>query len=147
MIIAETSNGIPKRPTNGLSKGAVNKVAYSVTRGTRGALNLLLKLAKAHLSEESLQFLLNNDVVFQTSKPELPAFPCPLKQTEAIAALKAVEASVAASIANLRYGAKQRRLVVDVDSSSCFLFSTYLATVAGTYLLFLAYGCFLSDLT
>ncbi len=58
-------------------------------------------------------------------------FPCPLKELEAVAALKALEACLAAAIADQRYGREQRHIEVDMDRAACFLMSAYLCTVDG----------------
>lgn len=57
--------------------------------------------------------------------------PCPFKETEATSALKAVEACVAAAIADLRFSSKRRKIDVDTERATCFLFSAYLSTVDG----------------
>lgn len=102
---------------------------YSMLQECGKALDLLLQLAKDQLPEESRKAALTTS--FQTKNSGTPYFPCPMKQTEAIAALKAVEAGVASSIANIRYGEKARQILVDLERASCFLFSTYLVTLAG----------------
>ena len=58
-------------------------------------------------------------------------FPCPLKELEAVAAIKALEACAAAAIADLRYGKTPRLIEVDVDKTACFLMSAYISTVGG----------------
>jgi hypothetical protein len=102
---------------------------YSMQRESRKALSLLLGLTKAQIPPECRKLIL--DVAFSTLNAGTPYFPCPLKQTEAISALKAVETGIAAAIANFRFGQRPRRMTVDLDRASCFLFSAYLATVAG----------------
>jgi hypothetical protein len=54
-----------------------------------------------------------------------------LKENEATGALKAVEAGIASAIADLALGKQERRATVDLERASCFLFSTYLATIGG----------------
>lgn len=98
--------------------------------GTRAALNHLLIRARAHLPAECLPHLARAH--FSTANTGTPYFPSPLKQTEAISALKAVEAAVAASIADLgNASVHERKINVDLERASAFLFSTYLATVGG----------------
>lgn len=97
--------------------------------GTRVALEQLLTKAKDHLPAECLPHISNLD--FSTANTGSPYFPSPLKQTEAISALKAVEAGVAATIADLKDGPKDRHINVDLERATAFLFSTYLATVGG----------------
>jgi hypothetical protein len=97
--------------------------------GTHSALQQLLHNAEGQLPAESLSHI--NRVQFSTANTGTPYFPSPLKQTEAISALKAVEAGVASSIADLRDGPKSRSINVDLERATAFLFSTYLATVGG----------------
>jgi hypothetical protein len=97
--------------------------------GTRSALRQLLSKAEGQLPPESLSHITR--VNFSTANTGSPYFPCPLKQTEAISALKAVEAGVASSIADLKDGSTVRSVNVDMERATAFLFSTYLATVGG----------------
>jgi len=102
---------------------------YSLLDGTRSALKHLLNRAEPQLPEECLPHI--GRVGFSTANTGSPYFPSSLKQTEAITALKAVEAGVAASIADLANQPQQRKINVDLERASAFLFSTYLATVGG----------------
>jgi hypothetical protein len=102
---------------------------YSLLDGTRSALKHLLDRVKAQLPQECLPYI--DRVGFSTANTGSPYFPSSLKQTEAITALKAVEAGVAASIADLANESQQRKINVDLERASAFLFSTYLATVGG----------------
>ncbi|KAI4954470.1 hypothetical protein J4E91_002183 [Alternaria rosae] len=103
--------------------------ANTLLVGTTAALEQLLTKAKDNLPEESLPHIAN--VKFSTANTGSPYFPSPLKQTEAISALKAVEAGVASAIANLQDAQKPRGIAVDLERATAFLFSTYLATVGG----------------
>jgi hypothetical protein len=103
--------------------------ANALLAGTRAALRLLLAKAEGQLPEESLPHITSVD--FSTANTGSPYFPSPLKQTEAISALKAVEAGVASSIADLKDGSTGRSINVDLERATAFLFSTYLATVGG----------------
>jgi hypothetical protein len=58
-------------------------------------------------------------------------FPIPFKETETASALKAVEGSVACALADLKYGPKARKVTVDLEKATCFLFQAYLATIDG----------------
>jgi len=111
--------------TNGTSTSR----RYSMRKETRRALRKLLQLAKGQIPLECRQLIA--DVSFTSSNAGVPTFPCPLKETEAAGALKAIEGGIAAAIANLRYGARARNITVDLERTSCFLFSTYVATVGG----------------
>ena len=102
---------------------------YNLLDGTKAALEQLLAKAKDNLPQEALPHI--SRIQFSTANTGSPYFPSPFKQTEAISALKAVEAGVAASIADLKDGSTPRQIDVDLERATAFLFSTYLATVGG----------------
>jgi len=113
------------KPTNG-----TNDPGYSMYEETRKALETLLSLAESQIPSECVDLI--KDVEFMTANTGSPYFPCPFKETEAQSALKAVEAGIAASIANVRYERQQKRKSkVDLERASCFLFSSYIVTVDG----------------
>lgn len=116
--------GIENHVTNG-----TENAAYTLLEGTRIALEHLLARSRSQLPEECLPNIAR--VNFTTANTGSPYFPSPLKQTEAISALKAVEAGVATTIAHLQDGSTERRITVDLERASAFLFSTYLTTVGG----------------
>lgn len=68
-----------------------------------------------------------------TGTRDRPYFPIPFKETELSAALKAVEGCVASSLADERFGNETagRRIVVDQEKTTAFLFQAYLARVGG----------------
>jgi len=102
---------------------------YSMLAETQKALEKLVQVAGSQLPSECKELLASAE--FRTSNTGTPDFPCPFKETEAAGALKAVEAAVATAIANVRLGHQKRKIVVDLERASCFLFSTYVATVGG----------------
>ncbi|TID24464.1 alpha-methylacyl-CoA racemase [Venturia nashicola] len=102
---------------------------YSMLGETRSALKILLQVAKSQIPPECVPLV--KGVQFATENTGTPVFPCPFKETEATGALKAVEAGIASAIARLFWGEEEKRAVVDLERASCFLFSTYLATVGG----------------
>lgn len=113
---------------NGISGRNMKTQEYSVRDGAKRALEALSR--KAELPSEILEHL--KDVVFtSTTKGDCLYFPCPFKETEAASALKAVEASAVAAIADLRYGEKRRKIEVNLEKTAAFLFSTYIATIGG----------------
>lgn len=72
-----------------------------------------------------------NDINFNSDVDEV-YFPIPFKETETTAALKAIEASVVAEIAALRYGDDlSRNISINLERVACFMLSSYLATVDG----------------
>ncbi|KAH0530224.1 hypothetical protein TsFJ059_004875 [Trichoderma semiorbis] len=62
-----------------------------------------------------------------------PYFPIPFKETETTAALKAIEASVASLLADTRQEGQvpERRILIDLEKTTAFLFQAYLARVGG----------------
>ncbi|KAL7786124.1 CoA-transferase family III domain-containing protein [Trichoderma afarasin] len=62
-----------------------------------------------------------------------PYFPIPFKETETTAALKGIEASVATLLADTRQDGQvpERKIVVDLEKTTAFLFQAYLARVGG----------------
>ncbi|KAF3056860.1 Succinyl-CoA--L-malate CoA-transferase beta subunit [Trichoderma lentiforme] len=62
-----------------------------------------------------------------------PYFPIPFKETETTAALKGIEASVATLLADTRQNGQvpERKIVVDLEKTTAFLFQAYLARVGG----------------
>ena len=73
------------------------------------------------------------DAVSFNSPHDLVYFPIPFKETETLAALKGVEGSVAAAIADLRYGpaAKKRNVKVNLERATAFGCQAYMAKVDG----------------
>lgn len=93
----------------------------------------------SELCEQSERFDLppevfaNKDrVSFSTSHNEI-YFPIPFKETETLAALKGVEGSVAAAIADLRFGAgaEPRGIQVSLEAATAFGCQAYMAKVDG----------------
>jgi hypothetical protein len=101
---------------------------YSALYGAKLALESLKRSGASQLPPELRKHL--DAVVFYTSSDGQGIyFPCPFKATEAAAALKAVEASAAAAIADIRYGRRKRKIEVNLEKTAAFLFSTYIATI------------------
>ncbi|KAJ6003358.1 hypothetical protein N7451_005905 [Penicillium sp. IBT 35674x] len=79
------------------------------------------------------EVLANKDKVsFSTSHNEI-YFPIPFKETETLAALKGVEGSVAAALADLRFGATEqpRSVQVSLEAATAFGCQAYMAKIAG----------------
>lgn len=103
---------------------------YSVVNESRRALERLADLCEHLLPQDVLQNVKNVDFVPSPTGDRV-YFPCPLKEVETTAAIKALEGAVAAAIADLQDGRKPRTVSVDIDKIACFLMSTYLTTVDG----------------
>lgn len=71
-------------------------------------------------------------VSFYSSHDEI-YFPIPFKETETLAALKGIEGSVAAAIADLRYGKspQTRNVKVSLERATAFGCQAYMAKVDG----------------
>lgn len=107
--------------------------SYSSTAESARILDLLTSglLDDAALPREAVA--LKDNVQF-TSVRDAPYFPIPFKETEVTAALKAIEGSLAAAIAGTKdkdAGRQQRRIKVDLEKTTAFLFQAYLARVGG----------------
>ena len=104
---------------------------YSLEAGTKAALQSLLHRARKEVPEEIRSY--TGDVIFTSPADNQIYFPCPLKETEAASALKAIEAGAVAAIADIRYGKRKRKrkIEVNLERASCFLFAAYLSTIDG----------------
>lgn len=102
---------------------------YSTVVGAKDAISSLIDVAGDQLPIAVLEYL--DQVKFTATSEDGLYFPCPFKESEASGALKAVEASVLAAIADLRYGKQERRIEVNMERTAAFLFSTYIATIGG----------------
>lgn len=71
-----------------------------------------------------------NNIKF-TGSHDKPYFPIPFKETETTAALKAIEGSVAALLADEKEGKQDRKIEVNQEKTTAFLFQAYLARVGG----------------
>ncbi|GKT53435.1 CaiB/BaiF family enzym [Colletotrichum tofieldiae] len=117
---------VPKRP--GSQQRATP--SYSVKEGSENALAALVAACQQQLPPEFVEHLRN--VTFTTPLGDAAFFPCPLKEQEATASIKALEGMAAAAIADLRHGPpSQRDIEVDLARTACFLISAYLTTVDG----------------
>lgn len=107
-----------------------NTTPYSVITGSKEATQNLLHATSGQIPQEILKHLENVTYTTATDGTQI-YFPCPFKETEATVALKSIEASVVAAIADLRYGEQKRKIEINLEKTATFLFSTYIATIAG----------------
>lgn len=104
--------------------------SYSVKHAASRTLTSLLAACEQHLPSGYLQHL--QHITFTSSSQALadaPLFPCPMREQEATAAVRALEGIAAAAIANLRYGTQPRRISVDVSQVGSYLMSAYMTTL------------------
>jgi hypothetical protein len=113
------------------ARDAPRLARHSVAAGAQEALQKLRTTCRGELPEALLAFTKTVEVTSTTEKGDEVHFPSPLREQEATAAIKALEASAAAAIAKLRYGTESKRIHVDPDKISAFLMSAYLTTLDG----------------
>jgi hypothetical protein len=114
-----------------LSQPTQSRPAYSVRQGASKALNSLMAACHHQLPAEFINHLQNVVFTTPTASSDEVIFPCPLKEQEAAAAIKGLEACAAAAIADLRYGARPRTVEIDLAKTACFLMSAYITTIDG----------------
>jgi hypothetical protein len=93
---------------------------YSTITGAESALDILLSQPDSRalpLPQVAIDYarkvkFTGRDQVF---------LPCVMKEAEASAALKAVEAGIAAAIGELRFGWKEEEIEVNMEQASAFL--------------------------
>lgn len=114
--------------------------SYSVAQEARSTLTALASACRSQLPVPvaarlaSLEESSDCGVTFTPSADnDEVCFPCPLKEQECGAALKALEGCVAAAITDLRSGNNQptRKVEIDIGKLTCFLMSAYLTTLDG----------------
>ena len=103
---------------------------YSLKDGTACALKDLLQTSKQNIPDEINARA--REVKFHSIEGDgRISTPCPFKETEAVSALKAVEAAFVAAIADLRCGAEARKITIDFERAVCFLFAAYICEIDG----------------
>ncbi|KAH6694069.1 CoA-transferase family III [Plectosphaerella plurivora] len=102
---------------------------YSVKSGAESALATLLTVCGDEIPQEFTDRV--HHVAFNAHAGDQIFFPCPLKEQEAVASIKALEGLAAAAIADLRQGPRTRSIEIDMAKVACFLMSAYLCTIDG----------------
>jgi hypothetical protein len=107
-------------------------MVYKMTEESKDILQLILGSFSGNGDELPQSVRDRTERVTFEADRNLPYFPIPFKETETTAALKAIEASVAAELSDLRAGEySQRAIKIDLEKTTAFLFQAYLATVGG----------------
>ncbi|KAJ4293699.1 hypothetical protein N0V90_008983 [Kalmusia sp. IMI 367209] len=107
-------------------------VLYKSTEESNNILRILLKLFNDNDDELPRSVRQRTENVTFEANRDLPYFPIPFKETETTAALKAIEASAAAELGDLKAGKdSQRGIKIDLEKTTAFLFQAYLATIGG----------------
>lgn len=104
---------------------------YSVLAGARVALEALAAACHPELPVAFKRHVDQVTFTASTAGTDEVCFPCPLKEQDLGAALKALEGCVAAMIADVRYGSQDRPISVDMGKATAFLMSAYLTTLDG----------------
>ena len=103
---------------------------YSLKDGTASALSALLQRSRHGIPDPFIARA--RHVTFHSIEGDgRISTPCPFKETEAVSALKAVEAAALATIADLKYGTEKRSITVDFERAACFLFAAYICEIDG----------------
>jgi len=106
-------------------------VSYSVSHNASQALELLFRVSSSELPVEFAQYV--QDVVFEarSATGDSASFPCPLRQQEACAALKALEGCAVSAVADLPTPGKEprRKITIDLERVACYLMSAYITTL------------------
>lgn len=102
---------------------------YSPLREANRIFSLLCDQAERLSLPE--QVASNRDKVSFYSPHDRIYYPIPFKETETLAALKALEGSVAAALADLRYGASPRDVKVSLEKATAFGCQAYMAKLDG----------------
>lgn len=115
---------IGRQPTPG-------EASYSVGENARHALEILLRASQPDLPAEFTRHV--RDVVFLhgPAAGDSVCLPCPLRQQEVCAALKALEGCAVAAIADLQHKKHRREITVNLGRVTCFLMSAYITTLDG----------------
>ncbi|KAF7719871.1 CoA-transferase family III domain-containing protein [Penicillium ucsense] len=111
------------RSTNGGSYSPLRETSRIFTELCRQSDKLNLPAA-VRTNRENVSFSSSHDEIY---------FPIPFKETETLAALKGIEGSVAAAIADLRFGQSPtpRRVHVSLEGATAFGCQAYMAKVDG----------------
>jgi hypothetical protein len=126
---ADTTIATKAHSTHSTQDVAQTTSSYSPKAEASRILDMLLKLKTELQLPEDIDEKVAN-VTFTADRDEV-VFPIPFKETETTAALKAIEALVASSIADLRYGKQKRDIEINLEQTTCFLFQTYLSSIDG----------------
>lgn len=103
---------------------------YSSLEEAKKILSILLESDRSPPIPQSAAEISTN--VHFTAQRDFPYLPIPFKETESIAALKAIEGGIASALAKLRYNLDSApSLTINLEKATAFLFQAYLATVGG----------------
>ena len=106
-----------------------NHKPYSVVEGASVALKDLVAKCGTEIPEEALGYVRDVNYYSSTEDGDVVLFPCPLKEQEAVAAIKGLESRMASAIAELRFEKAAGDIHVDVMKVACFMASAYITTV------------------
>ncbi|KAI0145698.1 CAIB/BAIF family enzyme [Hypoxylon sp. NC0597] len=104
---------------------------HSVSEGAKDAFNHLWESTKTELPMAFLKYFEQVLFLKYSRTGDTVCFPCPLREQETVAALKALEGCAAAAIADIRGTAPKRAISVTLERVTSFLMSTYITNIDG----------------
>ncbi|KAI2469252.1 CoA-transferase family III [Annulohypoxylon bovei var. microspora] len=104
---------------------------YSVSEGAKDAFEKLLRSTKVELPMEFLKYVQRVVFLRNSRAGDTVCFPCPLREQEAVAALKALEGCTAAAIMDVRGAKRERAVRVSLERVTSFLMSAYITNIDG----------------
>ncbi|CAM1505392.1 Fc.00g110290.m01.CDS01 [Cosmosporella sp. VM-42] len=110
---------------------SVSSDYYSVKEGARKAFANLLERCCPQLPEGYVHRVNHVDFITFHHTANFPVFPCPLKEQEAVVAVRALEGVAVAALADVHSPLRQRRISVDVSKAALSLMSAYVTTLDG----------------
>ena len=101
-------------------------MTFSVLESTQDAVDVVVNDPLTPLPAEVKQLVSRTTFTNEAA----PILPCPFRQLEAAAALKAVEGAVANAIGKERFGFEQN-VSIDLQHATLFLLMAYITTIDG----------------
>ena len=104
---------------------------HSVGEDAKDVLGQLLESAKTEIPKEFLKYVERVIFLKNSRAGDTVCFPCPLREQETVAALKALEGCAAAAITDVRGAKRERAVRVNLERVTSFLMSAYITNIDG----------------
>lgn len=104
---------------------------HSVGEGAKDALKQLLRSTKTELPKEFLKSAERVLFLKNSRTGDTVCLPCPLREQEMVAALKALEGCAVAAITDVRGVRCERTIRVNLERVTSFLMSAYITNIDG----------------
>ncbi|KAI0902300.1 CoA-transferase family III [Annulohypoxylon nitens] len=104
---------------------------HSVGEGAKDALKQLLRSTKTELPKEFLKSAERVLFLKNSRTGDTVCLPCPLREQEMVAALKALEGCAVAAITDVRGARCERTIRVNLERVTSFLMSAYITNIDG----------------